>query len=51
MRTLMAVLADRAEEVNGKGSVIGIFQAVTARTVSDDVVGRPGAAVQSSTIR
>ena len=31
MRTLMAVLADRAEEVNGKGSVIGIFQAVTAR--------------------
>ena len=30
MRTLMAVLADRAEEVDGKGSVIGIFQAVTA---------------------
>ena len=27
----MAVLADRAEEVDGKGSVIGIFQAVTAR--------------------
>jgi hypothetical protein len=31
MRTLMAILADRAEEVDGKGSVIGIFQAVTAR--------------------
>jgi hypothetical protein len=31
MRTLMAVLADRAEEVDGKGSVIGIFQAVTAQ--------------------
>ena len=31
MRTLMAVLADRAEEVDGKGSVIGIFQAVTAK--------------------
>jgi len=31
MRTLMSVLADRAEEVDGKGSVIGIFQAVTAR--------------------
>jgi len=27
----MAVLADRAGEVDGKGSVIGIFQAVTAR--------------------
>ena len=27
----MAVLADRAEEVDGKGSVIGIFQAVTAK--------------------
>ena len=26
----MSVLADRAEEVDGKGSVIGIFQAVTA---------------------
>ena len=31
MRTLMAVLADRAEEVDGKGSVIGIFQAVSAK--------------------
>src|SRR5262245_29907999 len=30
MRTLMAVLADRVEETRGKGSVIGIFQAVTA---------------------
>jgi hypothetical protein len=27
---LKSVLADRAEEVDGKGSVIGIFQAVTA---------------------
>lgn len=27
----MAVLADRVEEVDGKGSVIGIFQAVTAK--------------------
>jgi len=27
----MALLADRAEEADGKGSVIGIFQAVTAR--------------------
>jgi hypothetical protein len=27
----MSVLADRAEEVDGKGSVIGIFQAVTAQ--------------------
>jgi hypothetical protein len=27
----MAVLADRAEEIDGKSSVIGIFQAVTAR--------------------
>jgi hypothetical protein len=26
----MAVLADRADEVDGKGSVIGIFQAITA---------------------
>jgi hypothetical protein len=26
----MAVLADRAEESGGKGSIIGIFQAVTA---------------------
>jgi hypothetical protein len=26
----MSVLADRAEEVDGKGSVIGIFQAVAA---------------------
>jgi hypothetical protein len=27
----MSVLADRAEEVDGKGSVIGIFQAVAAK--------------------
>ena|SRR5207237_7380181 len=31
MRTLMSVLADRADEIDGKGSVIGIFQAVVAQ--------------------
>ena len=40
----MSVLADRAEEVDGKGSVIGIFQAVTARrfptTLNGDLVLR-----------
>ena len=31
MRTLMAILADRTDDVDGKTSLIGIFQAVTAR--------------------
>ena len=35
----MAVLADRAEEVDGKGSVIGIFQAITARRFSTTLNG------------
>ena len=39
MRTLMSVLADRAEEMDGKGSVIGIFQAVTARQFPTTVSG------------
>jgi len=39
MQTLMAVLADGAEEVAGKSSVIGIFQAVTARRFPTTVSG------------
>lgn len=35
----MAVLADRAEEVDGKGSVIGIFQAVTAKRFPTTLAG------------
>lgn len=31
MRTLMAILADRAEEIDGKSTIVGVFQAVTAR--------------------
>lgn len=30
MRTLMAILADRAQEIDGKSSLVGIFQAVSA---------------------
>jgi hypothetical protein len=31
MRTLIAILADRADEIDGKSTIVGVFQAVTAR--------------------